>query len=1131
MDNIKSLYLTARNSGRDSDISAYNEAVNSLLNSDPKGYISNLEYIIQSSSGVNTFKEFTEKYGFSISLYNEAMKYVESAIDKCINTGKDYSDFEEFKEWMESFRNDHLDEFKMYEYYIDNNDESYCKTYYGSNKNNIQNSKLPAGMIKQFGEAAVPDMLIESKKIGSNTYQKMLSYVESYDKFDNPLFYEYLSHVAPLSKEITEKTASSIIIAMQNKNKQLFRESVINDDIDAQYEYSQQELDAIDAKIAYDEYSILFTDDDKERAMLESDALSLYNELDGLEYEFDEAATEANKSKDDLVPIFILLRHYDNNIPDELKNDPDFERSVNLCKLINKLAKGDQYSHCVLSFDEGMTQMYSFEANGIVHDNLDTKFWKFISSVYMSVMFIKKEEKDKLLKMCQDYIKHPETTSYAYSELVRMYLGKPIKANGNFICSSFAAYLLAAADPKNLHRDYSRMRPEDIELLPRTFYIGNWKNGTDIEKKKGVIHQKVKAIKDEHMDELKDYNNELPKYMLEDACKKKRFFDKIIDYIVGTKLSRSMGGSQWKKDKKNKNEEEIKESYESIFVEATEEKGILFKGYKPLLGYINAFLTVLTNYIEELNTEPDKSKIDLNTKISEFKKDINIHPEPLAIVIPKINKQIATIKDYRSETDKSLKVYINLRNKIAYGGGLNRSILHRPKVMDNSIDPERYETVNNNIRNVNRAMDWVEKCFIDLYNFIDQDLNILNIINRVYAKQHIYEGVNVTDDGDVEEWGAASITDMLPSATGEATSTHAWFNTRDKKTSTAPSYLKNNHDMAKWGEEDDDDQKNDDEASLDDYKRPSANDDTIDDSSADDEDIDDDEDTGKKNDNNVNNYYYYTYDNSFNKSKDDHSSHSDNHSSNDDHSTKVTLDDHSTNKSNSDYYKGNPSGTRGKTHAKDKDKDNDFHELESMLTIHIPGIDDAIMEDVAPVDDRKPVSDHPVKDTLMDIDRKTTKVQQSVKKGVQDAENVGRAAMKPINRAKDWIGNEISKWKDKSETQIKEDMADPHSRNILFKAIRKSIEIGALKQAGLLLNPVFLALAGGHAIKNHKDKFRIRNEMIGELKTEMEITDEKIKDADASGDNKAKYELMRFKNELNKKLLRVGGSKGWNKIF
>ena len=139
--------------------------------------------------------------------------------------------------------------------------------------------------------------------------------------------------------------------------------------------------------------------------------------------------------------------------------------------------------------------------------------------------------------------------------------------------------------------------------------------------------------------------------------------------------------------------------------------------------------------------------------------------------------------------------------------------------------------------------------------------------------------------------------------------------------------------------------------------------------------------------------------------------------------------------------------------------------------------------------------------------------------------------MKPINRTKSWIDNMINMWKDKDENSLKEKMADPSVRSNLFSAINKAIAIGSFAKAGLLLNPVFLVLTVTRGIGKNKRMFRIRNEMIGELKAELAIIDEKIKDADSKGDNAAKYKLMRFKNELNKKLIRVGSQTGGrNKI-
>ena len=190
-----------------------------------------------------------------------------------------------------------------------------------------------------------------------------------------------------------------------------------------------------------------------------------------------------------------------------------------------------------------------------------------------------------------------------------------------------------------------------------------------------------------------------------------------------------------------------------------------------------------------------------------------------------------------------------------------------------------------------------------------------------------------------------------------------------------------------------------------------------------------------------------------------------------------------------------------------------------------------IKEAVGDADNDRPESDHPIKDTLTDIDREISKHQQGMKKKVQDVQNAGRAAAKPFKRMSQWVNNMISNWRDKDETKAKEKLADPHARKNLFHAIGWLIKNGSLLKAGILLNPIFLLISIYRKATAGSREFRLRNEMIGELKTEIEIIDEKIQDADRKQDLKAKYQLMRFKNEMNKKLLRVGGGKQWKKII
>lgn len=194
-------------------------------------------------------------------------------------------------------------------------------------------------------------------------------------------------------------------------------------------------------------------------------------------------------------------------------------------------------------------------------------------------------------------------------------------------------------------------------------------------------------------------------------------------------------------------------------------------------------------------------------------------------------------------------------------------------------------------------------------------------------------------------------------------------------------------------------------------------------------------------------------------------------------------------------------------------------------------LESVITEAVGDADDNKPQSDHPIKDVLTDIDRGTVKFQQSAKKKVQDVQNVGRAAMKPVNRTKQWVTKMVYDWKDADENNIKERLADPHARKNVFSAISWAIKTGAFAKAGLLFNPVFLFLTVTKNFGKNKKIQRLRNEMLAEIKMELEIIEEKIRDADRNRDQAEKYKLMRFKTELNKKYLRVADTTKFRKII
>ena len=188
-------------------------------------------------------------------------------------------------------------------------------------------------------------------------------------------------------------------------------------------------------------------------------------------------------------------------------------------------------------------------------------------------------------------------------------------------------------------------------------------------------------------------------------------------------------------------------------------------------------------------------------------------------------------------------------------------------------------------------------------------------------------------------------------------------------------------------------------------------------------------------------------------------------------------------------------------------------------------------KDTDPNEPEKPTSDHPVRDALQDVDRVLTRKGAEAKRKANNIVNTGKAIAKPVQRTKGWITNMVDRWKDSDMNNIKSKMTDPRSRHELFNVIKKTLAAGALYKAGILMNPLFLALAATKKLHMKKNEARIRSDIIGELKAEVEIIDAKIEDAARNGDNAAKYKLMRLKNEMQKKLVRVGGSKSFSKII
>ena len=551
MKDIKSLFMTAKDSGRDVDICSYSNAIQEAMQT-PMDYISNLEYIIQSNIGVSTFKEFVESNGLPIVLYEQCMGLIDECIRRCNIFKKPVDEYTEAKSFLESYKAKYIKEFAMFDYFCDELPKNYISSYYSVNESGIHGRQLAAGMIKVYKETAIPDMIIAAKELNHGDAAGRLTHeIETFCTENvelTPMLCEWVKFVdANCVEEFKENSASSVVENVRRRNNAVYRESVITGDTSATYEYTEDELECIARLIEFKENLITWSNElGLDPFKEQKEIYSLYEELDGILFEEDDNIFQTSADDEEpLVPVFGVVKSYS---PDKFRNDGTPKSkgdmtSTNLKKLMHVITRGDNYSHAVISFDPEMKDMYSFESPGFVHDSFDQDIWITTDNIYICVMFIKKSEKERILQ----YMKSMDGNSsskFAFLNMLRGTVGKPEKIDKRFICSAFVAYCLGYSNRKNLTRDYSRCRPEDITILPRAFYVMNVKDRNEFYRRQDEFKQRVNEIFAKHKDEIEDYNNFLPKITLKDRMDRLKTIDKIIDWIVAKAPRTNDGGSE-----------------------------------------------------------------------------------------------------------------------------------------------------------------------------------------------------------------------------------------------------------------------------------------------------------------------------------------------------------------------------------------------------------------------------------------------------------------------------------------------------------------------------------------------------------------------------------------------------------
>lgn len=181
-----------------------------------------------------------------------------------------------------------------------------------------------------------------------------------------------------------------------------------------------------------------------------------------------------------------------------------------------------------------------------------------------------------------------------------------------------------------------------------------------------------------------------------------------------------------------------------IFTESNEVMGLLIDNYAELPARVGKFLDRVETEIARFVDDPSVELTELKSAIEAFKRDTEIGRIPEQIDPKRLKSQVTRIRSVGKELDPLLAKLAKLRNRLAFGGNLVRAIIRRPKVyVKDYRDTEAYERTNRNQRTANRALDWVEKILLDLYNLVDQDLNLITLVDTVYLRQHIYESGEV----------------------------------------------------------------------------------------------------------------------------------------------------------------------------------------------------------------------------------------------------------------------------------------------------------------------------------------------------------------------------------------------------
>ena len=245
----------------------------------------------------------------------------------------------------------------------------------------------------------------------------------------------------------------------------------------------------------YDEYNLdPFFGKESAENQWNSDYDDAYSDDD---VEFDESIHEATLEEKMLLaskrtePIFVCLFHF----------------SSVLSTLIAAVTK-DEYSHATISFDTSLKNMYSFGKmypnnpilGSFVHESLYGDTYNKVTKHAVYVVFVTPEEKEKIKRNLDWFIRHSDKLRYNYEGLLKSLFKIPDedgKKKCMYLCSEFVSMMLKSTGRDFISTPSNLVKPNDFQFYPWCYYLGSGKgrnyNRAAVDKRLREIIEKREA--------------------------------------------------------------------------------------------------------------------------------------------------------------------------------------------------------------------------------------------------------------------------------------------------------------------------------------------------------------------------------------------------------------------------------------------------------------------------------------------------------------------------------------------------------------------------------------------------------------------------------------------------------------